>query len=170
MKAESPLSPCRGQFFLTSNLGRQCLTCSADRVGFAQSLRTGGGGQWAGRNRREPRGRDARADGAALAGAPPLRSAHTRKQRETSGAGRAWASEPGQRGQVSAEGGWASRCRREQRRILLQERGRGVVVTRGCPGQVVAAAYWAVSMEAGERVQTLAPAGSLSQLGAFEGR
>lgn len=38
------------------------------------------------------------------------------------------------------------RCLREQRRIPAQERGRSAVVTRGCLGQLVAVAYWGVSL------------------------
>ena len=121
-------------------------------------LRSGSGGlcqeagDWpqrtvAGRNRGAPGGRDAGTDGAARTGVPPLRSAHTRKQRESSGSLRAWESRPGPGGQVSAEGGWAFRCWQKPRRILAQEHGRGAVVTRGCSGQVVVVvAYWAVSV------------------------
>uniref|UniRef100_A0AC11C554 TNFRSF1A associated via death domain n=1 Tax=Ovis aries TaxID=9940 RepID=A0AC11C554_SHEEP len=38
--------PCRGQFCLLFDLRRQCLTCAADRVGFAQRLGTGRRGRW----------------------------------------------------------------------------------------------------------------------------
>lgn len=102
-----------------------------------------------GRNRGEPEGRDAGTEGAARTGAPPLRSAHTRKQRESSGAGQAWESGTSRGGQVSAEGGWASQCRQEPRWILAQKHGRGAVVIRGCSGQVVVVAYWAVSVGGG---------------------
>lgn len=70
-------------------------------------------------------------------------------------------------GQVSAEGGWASRCCREQRWIPAQDRGGGEVVIRGCPGQVVAVAYWAVYVGGRKKGTDLGPPGSLSQLGAF---
>lgn len=124
LEPQVPEVPGRGQGFLPSNLGRQGLTCSVERLG------TRGGEQWARRSRGEPRGRDAGADEAARAGAPPLRLAHTRKPREPGGAGVGSQAGPG--GQVSAEGGWASRCWREQRWILAQDRGSGEVVIRGC--------------------------------------
>lgn len=89
---------------------------------------------------REARGAGRRADGAVRAGEPPRGFAHTRKQRESSGAGRARESGLGRGSQVSAEGGWASWPWQEQRRMLVQERGCGAVVICSCPGQVVAAA------------------------------
>lgn len=46
---------------------------------------------------------------------------------------------------------------REQRWILAQERWCGAVVTRGCPGQVGAAAYWAVSVGGGREGTDFGP-------------
>ena len=122
-----------------------------------------------GRNRGEPEGRDAGTDGAARTGAPPLRSAHTRKQRESSGAGRAWESRTGGGGQVSAESGWASRCRQEPRWILAQKHGCGAVVIRGCSGQVVVVAYWAVSVGGGREGTDLGPQKFLVPVRGFQG-
>lgn len=149
LEPQVPEVPCRGQCFLPSNLGRQCLTCSVERLG------TRRGEQRARRSRGEPRGRDAGADEAARAGAPPLRLAHTRKPREPGGAGVGSRAGPG--GQVSAEGGWASRCWREQRWILARDPGSGGIVIRGCPASGVAVAYWAVYVGGRKRGTDLAP-------------
>lgn len=46
---------------------------------------------------------------------------------------------------------------RELRWILAQERWCGAVVTSGCPGQVGAAAYWAVSVGGGREGTDLRP-------------
>lgn len=136
-------------------------------MGFAERLGTRGG-ERAGRSRGEPEGRDAGADWEAPAGAPPLRSAHTRKQRESFGTRRAWESGPAGVAKLAQTVG----------RLLSAGRSRGGSRFRSIGAARLSSAaaqakWWRRPIglfpwEAGERVRTLAPAGSLSHLRAFE--
>lgn len=121
------------------------------REGAAGSLRGGTPRDWEGR-----------------AGAPPLRSAHTRKQRESFGARRAW--ESGRAGLVKLV--------QTVNRLLGAGGSRGGYRFRSIGAARLSSAaaqakWWRrpigpFAWEAGERVCTLAPAGSLSHLRAFE--